>query len=1001
MAFKHSSSEPVLREMTPATISLGLISNPPPSTSVDLPAPEVIALIDDVVALKPAESTGSPSSTTVDQDAPSLNVSHMNNDPFFGIPIPKNDSDTSSLDVIPFVVHTSAHNSEHVNKWTKDHPLDNIICKLKRPVSTRLQLYEQALFCYYDAFFTSVEPKTYKDVLTQSCWIEAMQEELNEFEHFKVKLDELGGILKNKARLVARGYRQEEGIVFEETFSPTTFLNEILQEEVYVSQPDGFLDKDNLNHVYKLKKALYGLKQAPRAWGLWYPKDSSIALTSYADADHAGCQDTRRMIKNGNKVLKRTVGTVEQIYEPTSVEEKLDRKNKMKARGTLLMELPNKDQPKFHSYQDAKFLMEAIEKSYQAEEEHPTNYALMALTSLKSSSSSDSESVEEKLAHYKKNEIIFEEKINILNFKVKLRDNALVENTKKLEKAEKEIDELKLTLEKFQNSSKSLNNLLENQNVKSRSDKRYHAVPPPYTGSYIPPKPDLTFIDEQVKSDSVDVVSNVASSDIKTVESKHESVNVKNKGVYSTIETKPVRKNNFSPPIIEDWNSDDESEVEFVPKVKVKTVRPSIEKINFVYSTREKVKNVETPKQHKHYPRGNQRNCNNIIVVRPVWNNTRMVNHKNFAYKMTHPHPKRRFVPQEILTKSDKLKTDGSPVNTVRPVNTADSKPIMNYPRPISNAYKRGHSQVIRPYNKYSTYKKTIFNKMVNNAKVKETTARERAVVIEYMGREANGNPQQKKYKEKGVIDIDCSRHMTGNKCYLSDYEDYDGGFVSFGDEYVDAANCCGRVLWIQNKILFYGFNFLNTKIYVDNENETVYKEWEDRMERAVTTASSLEAEQDIGNINRTQSMATLNEPLPQGEGSTVLFESHQTPSGDLTISQPRHSSPSRVPTSPHNSPLPGVSTGRDGVSTASRIISTAEEIVSIVGVSMPVSTAEYEPEQTTTKLRERQERSRYEAAIRLQEHLDEKENQRITRDAEIAQRLQEEIKVAERQRMA
>nr|GEY55754.1 hypothetical protein [Tanacetum cinerariifolium] len=361
-----------------------------------------------------------------------------------------------------------------------------------------------------------------------------------------------------------------------------------------------------------------------------------------------------KVVKNGNKVLKRTVGTDEQIYEPTSVEEKLDRKNKMKAKGTLLMALLNKDQLKFHSYQDEKFLMEAIEKryernkeskkvqrtllkqqyenfaasssetldqtfdstnstssineadntafgvstphsqgydwSYQAEEEHPTNYALMALTSSGSSFSSDSESVEERLTHYKKNKVVFEEKINILNLEVKLRDNALVENTKKLEKEEKERDELKLTLEKFQNSSKSLNNLLENQvsgkvktrlgykaaslavesfvnspemlenqeNVKSRLDKRYHVVPSPYTGNYIPPKPDLTFIDEQVESDSVDVVSNVVSSDAKTVESKHESVDVKNKGVNSTIETKHVKKNSFSPPIINDWNFDDE-----------------------------------------------------------------------------------------------------------------------------------------------------------------------------------------------------------------------------------------------------------------------------------------------------------------------------------------------------------------------------------------------------------------------------------------------------------
>nr|GEW26259.1 hypothetical protein [Tanacetum cinerariifolium] len=255
MASEQSSSGPALNEMTPATISLGLVqkysslaSYVPPSRndwdllfqpifnellntspSVDHQAPEVIASTAVVIPPVQADSTGSPSSTTVDQDAPSsskthttaktqssvippdveednldMEVAHMRNDPLFGVHIPE---------------VTSAQSSS-----------TNIIGQLSRLVSTRLQLHEQALFCYYDAFLTSVEPKTYKEVFTQSCWIEAMQKELNEFERlevwelvprldkvmmitlkwiYKVKLDELGEILKNKARLVARVYQMD------------------------------------------------------------------------------------------------------------------------------------------------------------------------------------------------------------------------------------------------------------------------------------------------------------------------------------------------------------------------------------------------------------------------------------------------------------------------------------------------------------------------------------------------------------------------------------------------------------------------------------------------------------------------------------------------------------------------------------------------------------------------------------------------------------------------
>ncbi|GKE76030.1 ribonuclease H-like domain-containing protein [Tanacetum coccineum] len=158
--------------------------------------------------------------------------------------------------------------------------------------------------------------------------------------------------------------------------------------------------------------------------------------------------------------------------------------------------------------------------SYQAEEEHPTNFVLMAHTSSGSSSSSNSksqfnlvsykaglESVEARLAHYKKNEAVFEESINVLNLEVKLRDNALVENKKKLEKVEKERDELKLNIKE--------------ENNKSKSDKGYHAVPPPYTGNFIPSKPDLMCMDEIVKSENMDVITVVTPSNVKKVESNH------------------------------------------------------------------------------------------------------------------------------------------------------------------------------------------------------------------------------------------------------------------------------------------------------------------------------------------------------------------------------------------------------------------------------------------------------------------------------------------------
>ncbi|GJU97971.1 retrovirus-related pol polyprotein from transposon TNT 1-94 [Tanacetum coccineum] len=164
-----------------------------------------------------------------------------------------------------------------------------------KTVSLQNQLQDEALFYYFDAFLSSVEPMSYKEALTESSWIEVMQEELNEFECLEV-------------------WELEEGIDFKESFAPISQL----------------VDPENPNHVYKLKKSLYGLKQAPQAWydllssfllsqnfskGTVHPTlfiriegkdillDSCIALTDFAESDYAGCQDTRKSTSGSMQLL--------------------------------------------------------------------------------------------------------------------------------------------------------------------------------------------------------------------------------------------------------------------------------------------------------------------------------------------------------------------------------------------------------------------------------------------------------------------------------------------------------------------------------------------------------------------------------------------------------------------------------------------------------------------------------------------------------------------------
>ncbi|GJZ86434.1 ribonuclease H-like domain-containing protein [Tanacetum coccineum] len=166
---------------------------------------------------------------------------------------------------------------------------------------------------------------------------------------------------------------------------------------------------------------------------------------------------------------------------------------------------------------------------------------------------------------------------------------------------------------------------------------------------------------------------------------------------------------------------------------------------------------------------------------------------------MNSPSPKRNFVPRAVLMKSglkalNTARQNSSraavSVNTVRPINTAYPRPTMNCVRPISNVFNKAYSHVRRPFNKFKSNKNSNLNKKVNIVMRNVSTVGLKALVSDNKGNEANavkasacwGNPQLK-LQEKGVIDSGCSRHMTGNKSHLSDYEKIDGGFVAFGGD--------------------------------------------------------------------------------------------------------------------------------------------------------------------------------------------------------------------------
>nr|GEU51911.1 hypothetical protein [Tanacetum cinerariifolium] len=281
------------------------------SNATDIPSSSSLIMTVLVAAAPRAvDLANSPVSTSIDQDAPSVSIPsthkqehspnislsfeeslktpHFHDDPLHE----DSTSQGSSSNVKP--LHTPF---ESFGRWTNDHPIENVIRDPSHSVSTQKQLQTDAMLQVWE-----LVPCPDKVLLIKLEWI------------YKVKTNEFSEVLKNKVRLVVQGFRKEEGIDFEESFTPaariedigifvanaahknmmifqmdvkTTFLNGELKEEVYVSQPEGFVDQDKSSHMYKLKKALYGLKQTPRAnMNATQAEQKSLDDALVAPADH-------------------------------------------------------------------------------------------------------------------------------------------------------------------------------------------------------------------------------------------------------------------------------------------------------------------------------------------------------------------------------------------------------------------------------------------------------------------------------------------------------------------------------------------------------------------------------------------------------------------------------------------------------------------------------------------------------------------------------------------
>ncbi|GJW85978.1 putative ribonuclease H-like domain-containing protein [Tanacetum coccineum] len=228
-------------------------------------------------------------------------------EPFVNVFAPDYNSEASSSGEINIPESSqSTQHHEHIRKWTDSHPLENIIGNPSRPVSTRKQLATDALWCFYNSVLSKVEPKNFQSAATEDCWFQAMQDEIHEFDRldvwelvpppdsamiiafklsYKVKLDKYGDVLKNKAHLVVKGFRQEEGLDFEESFAPVARLEAIRIFYAMLPLKQNSFSKDVKNCFLKWR-AQEGSSMSTNGEGFVDPAQKSTSCLSSERRKH-------------------------------------------------------------------------------------------------------------------------------------------------------------------------------------------------------------------------------------------------------------------------------------------------------------------------------------------------------------------------------------------------------------------------------------------------------------------------------------------------------------------------------------------------------------------------------------------------------------------------------------------------------------------------------------------------------------------------------------------